>query len=275
MNCLEKEMYDFAYSITQSAGVKLKLERKYSTVEIREKTSQMDIVTQYDVMIEEYLCEAILEKYPEHLIVAEECHTSPVSGNSGYTWVIDPIDGTTNYYRFAKDYSISIALYYGEDSVFGLVYDVANDIMYSARAGEKPVMNGYRLKNISDGESSLSKAVIGMSLRTIKELSDMGADVFDLLSRAQAHRYLGCASLELCKVASGEYDLFISSNLYAWDIAAARILIGQCGGFLISCKKERKASCPEKLFVAAFRSTELWKETLDLLPLNVRSCFGF
>ncbi|MBC8063007.1 MAG: hypothetical protein H7Y18_20440, partial [Clostridiaceae bacterium] len=69
--------------------------------------------------------------------------------------------------------------------------------------------------------------------------------------------------------------LFISSNVYVWDIAAARILIEQRGGFLISCEKEKKTACSEKLFVAAFRSPELWEETLELLPPNVKSAFGY
>lgn len=275
MNNHEKEMYDFAYRITKSAGFKLKSERKHSTIEIREKTSQMDIVTSFDISIEEYLTGAILEKYPEYAVLAEECHNTGTNGNPGYTWIIDPIDGTINFCRFARDYAISLALYYGNEPIFGLVYDVANDIMYSAGNGKVPAMNITHLHNMSCSESSLRKAVIGMSFRTIKELSDMGTDVFGLLSRAQAHRYLGCASLELCKIASGEYDLFISSNVYAWDIAAARILIEQSGGFLISCKKDKIASYSEKLFAAAFRSPELWEETLKLLPSNVKQAFGY
>lgn len=274
MNTCEKEMYDFAYTLTQSAGVKLKLERRNSAIEIREKTSPMDIVTQHDLWIEQYLTEAILEKYHGHGIVAEECHNAGVSGNNCYTWIIDPIDGTVNYYRFARDYAVSLAVYRGREPVFGLVYDVAKDVMYSGKNGEIPTMNGYRLNYAAVRNNSLCKAVVGMSLRTIKELSGMGADVIGLLSGVQAHRYMGCASLELCRIANGEYDLFISSNVYTWDIAAAGILVKECGGYLVSSEREKEAACPEKLFVAAFRSPELWEETLGLFPAEVRNAFG-
>lgn len=268
----EKEMYDFAYILTQSAGEKLKLERKHSTIEIREKTCQMDIVTEQDILIEKYLTESILEKYPEHAIIAEECYNEVAFINGSYTWIIDPIDGTTNYYRFGKDYAISLALYYGDIPIFGLVYDVANNIMHNAISDKKPIVNNF----VGEKGKQLNKAVVAMSFRTIKDLNGMGADVFGLLSRVQAHRYLGCASLELCKVASGEYDLFISSNVYTWDVAAARVLIEHNGGHLITCKKENKNnSCAEKLYAVAFRSPSLWEETLNLFPSKVKNALGY
>lgn len=268
----EKEMYDFIYLLMISAGAKLKSERKHSTLKIKEKTSQMDIVTEQDVLIEKYLTEAILTKYPEHAIIAEECYNETAFLNGSYTWIIDPIDGTTNYYRFGKDYAISLALYYGDIPIFGLVYDVENNIMHDAVSGEKPIVTDEVNKN----RNQLNKAVVAMSFRTIKELSSMGADVFGLLSRVQAHRYLGCASLELCRVAKGDYDLFISSNVYTWDVAAARVLIEQNGGVMLTCKKENKNnSCAEKLYAVAFRSAELWEEALDYLPPNIKSVLGY
>lgn len=268
----EREMHDFAYGLMLSAGAKLKSERKYSTIKIREKTSQMDIVTEQDILIEKYLTEAILEKYAEHAIIAEECYNETAYINGSYTWIIDPIDGTTNYYRFGKDYAISLALYYGDIPIFGLVYDVEKNVMHNAVSGEKPLLND----ELNENRNKLNKAVVAMSFRTIKELSSMGADVFGLLSKAQAHRYLGCASLELCKVAKGEYDLYISSNVYTWDVAAARVLIEQNGGVMLTHKKENKSnSCAEKLYVVAFRSSELWEEALELLPSNIRSIFGY
>ncbi len=259
----EKKMYNFAYTLTQTAGIKLKLERKNSTIKIKEKTSQMDIVTEQDILIEKYLACAILEKYSDHNILAEECHKDGCKNKKGYVWIIDPIDGTVNYYRFARDYAVSLALYRDGRPVFGLVYDVENDIMYSGRSKLDSAANGRKLDKLHVKKESLKKAVVSMSIRTMKELSSMGMDVFGMLSGVQAHRYLGCASLELCRVANGEYDMFISSNVYEWDIAAARILIEQCGGTIISCEKTGKAG---KLFAAAFHSPKLWKEALKYLP---------
>lgn len=274
MNEREKEMAEFACKLTEAAGGILLSERRDSAIIIKNKTSHMDIVTQQDVMIEKYLTNAILAKYPDHSVLAEECHNTGTSSNRGYTWIIDPIDGTINFCRFARDYAISLALYFNDTPVFGLVYDVAGDRMYSAGNASIPTMNGTSLPRMETGEVKLRNAVIGMSYRTMRELNNMGVDVLNLLSRSHAHRYLGCASLELCRIANGEYDLFISSNVYTWDIAAARILITQSGGFLTACEREHEASSAGKYFVAAYRSHELWEEILKLMPQNVRCAFG-
>lgn len=273
MNDLEKGMFEFAYDLTRSAGEKI-LSCKNIDIEITEKTSQMDIVTQYDILIEKYITEEIAGKYPDHTFIAEECHKSGSMDKGGYIWILDPIDGTTNFYRFARDYSVSLALYHGEEPVFGLIYDVANGLMYSAGKGEAPAINKCRLMSSRNRRHTLDKAVIGMSIRTIRELSNMGTDIISLLSKGQGHRYLGCASLELCRIATGEYDLFLSTNVHIWDIAAARIFIEQSGGFLFSHTRNTKSSCHDKLFTVAYRCPKLWEETLELLPPDVKCAFG-
>jgi len=273
MNLEEREMYDFANIIMHSAGSKLKEEHKRSVIKVTEKTSQMDLVTEHDLLIEKLLVEAILGKYPGHAILAEECQTwvSPELG--GYTWVIDPIDGTVNYYRFGKDYAISLALYWNEQPIFGLVYDVARGVLFSAGQGVGAIMNGYRLKSLPDRPERLNKAVVGISLRTMREFASLGMDVLGMLSKAQAYRYLGCASLELCKVANGEYDLFISSNVHEWDVAAARIFLEQRGGGLLMRRKDDTDSRCGKLLVAAFRSPRIWLEAAEYLPKSLRDKF--
>jgi len=272
MNAAEKRMYEFAYTLTKSAGDILKAKRRCDTLAVKEKTSQMDLVTECDLLIEKYLTGAILERYSDHLVLAEECYPDTLIGEKQYTWVIDPIDGTTNYYRFAKDYAISLALYRADQPVFGLVYDVANDLMFCGREQAGATVNRRRLAKHREQEGSLSQATIAMSLRTVKELSGLGMDVLGMLSKAQAHRYLGCASLELCKVAKGEYDLYISSTVCEWDIAAARVLIEQNGGFLLSRPKDYPVQSG-KLFVAAFNSWRLWEETLQYFPTSLQRIF--
>ena len=288
MNHEERGMHEFACTLIQTAGLKLKLARKQSVIKVREKTSQMDLVTEQDVLIEKFLVEEILEKYPGHHILAEESHGlecyTGVShteasqdkvncDRDAYTWVIDPIDGTINYYRFGKDYAISLALYRYGSPVFGLVYDVANNVIFNGRHCEGALMNGARLNILPVRQERLNKAVVSMSLRTMKEFAGLGMDVLGMLSKVQAHRYIGCASLELCKVANGDYDLFISSNVYEWDVAAARIFLEQRGGIFILGRKEKSSFPFGKLLVAAYRSPSIWEEAWDHLPQCVRDKF--
>ncbi|SFG82893.1 myo-inositol-1(or 4)-monophosphatase [Desulfotomaculum arcticum] len=269
----EKEMYDFAYNLTRSAGLKLQQEREHSVIKVREKTSHTDLVTDHDLLIEQFIAESIMRKYPGHGILAEESRARASADSDGYTWVLDPIDGTVNYYRFGRNYAISLALYRNGNPVLGLIYDVANGVMFGAGPGEGATMNGCPLDILPERKDRVKTAVVAMSLRTMMELAGWGMDVWGMLSRVQAHRYLGCASLELCKIANGEYDLFVSSNIYEWDIAAARIFLEQRGCFLHSRSKENNKSRDGKLFVVAFRSPLLWQEALAYFPKCVRDDF--
>ncbi|MGE4273500.1 MAG: inositol monophosphatase [Desulfitobacterium sp.] len=279
MNQEEKGMHDLALKLVKLAGQQLKNARNLSTLQVRVKTSHMDLVTNQDILTEEFLTENILSSYPSHQILAEESYSAEgamsSSAKSGhtYTWIIDPIDGTVNYYRLGKDYAISLALYRGQEPIFGLIYDVANDIMYEGNYLDGALQNGLFCGNAgtqASGCKSLNQAVVGLSLRTMREFSGAGMDVLGMLAKVQAHRYLGCASLELCKVAKGEYDLFVSSNVYPWDVAAARIFIEQCGGVFLWRERDETADSCGKLLVAAFRSAAVWQEALEYFPQDLR-----
>jgi myo-inositol-1(or 4)-monophosphatase len=275
VNAEERQMYDFAYTLVESAGVKLKLKRMNSVLEYVEKTSHNDLVTEHDLFIEKYLTDLIISKYPNHGILSEEGNCNKSSSASEYIWIIDPIDGTTNYFRFGKDYAISLALYCLEKPVFGLVYDVSNSLMFSGKHDEGAIVNGCKPISLPGLVDLLSKSVVAISLRTMKEFESHGMDVLGMLSKAQAHRYLGCASLEICRVANGEYDLFISSNVHEWDIAAARVYLEQRGGFLISKKKDINGGAGGKLMVVAFRSPKIWEEAIHHLPVKIKNVFGY
>lgn len=299
MNALQMEMYAFAHSLVLSAGSRLKMARAAEGLRIQEKTSQMDVVTQHDLWVEMFLAGAIRQRYPDHAILSEESFGSTVTGEARYTWVMDPIDGTMNFCRFSRDYTISLALVQGKsgsaleghqkqpldrsrciasdaaDSVplFGLVYDVAGDVMYSARSHDHALVNGCRVLPPAIDKPQLCKAVVAMSLRTMMDMDHMGMNVFCLLSAAQAHRYLGCASLELCRLAVGEFDFYFSSNVYEWDIAAARALITQSGGTVLVRRRENTSGKAGKLYVAAFRDEKLWEEVRDYLPESLQVLF--
>jgi myo-inositol-1(or 4)-monophosphatase len=279
MNQEERGMHDFAHGLVKAAGQQLKEARNHSSLQVKEKTSQMDLVTDQDVLIEEFLVGEILKRYPTHTILAEESHGAGrvCSGSSveRYTWIIDPIDGTVNYYRLGRDYAISLALYLNHKPVFGMVYDVANDLMYEASQHGGALLNGQHqgipgIGTLAADCKTLNQAVVAMSLRTMREFSGKGMDVLGMLAKVQAHRYIGCASLELCKVANGEYDLFISCNVYPWDVAAARIFIEERGGVFLYRKRDKTTDPGSKLLVAAFRSPAVWKEVQEHLPQGMQ-----
>ncbi|MDQ2086745.1 inositol monophosphatase family protein [Herbivorax sp. ANBcel31] len=262
MNEQERKMYDFMWVLIETVGKKLKVKRNSEVVKAFEKSSHSDLVTEHDVYVDNLLTSEIKDKFPYHCILSEEGGNCRSQNNEGYRWIIDPIDGTTNYFRNGKDYAISIALYNIDKPVFGLVYDCSNNIMYSG-------IHGQKIENDNACEvKELKNAVISMSSKTIKSMFEKGVNVIDLLSKAQAHRYLGCASIEICKVANKEYDMYISTNVYEWDIAAARIYLEQRGGHMVTKKATYSKDFNDKFFVAAFKSKKLWEETKTLIKFD-------
>lgn len=270
MSDRELEMYRFAEALVVEAGRMIREQRSQQTVEMKEKACHSDIVTAQDVLIETYLTREIMAQYPEHFILSEESRCNTAVSSDGYTWIIDPIDGTFNFYQFAKYYAVSLALYNKSKPVFGLVYDVSAEVLYTGEDGGTALVNKERLIRTGAALKRLNAAVLTMSHTTMRELHTLGTDVFSLLSKARAHRYLGCASLELCKVAAGIFDIYLSTNVCVWDIAAARMVIEQSGGTFISRENPAKKG---KLLVAAFYAPEVWDEVLQNCSIQVRSLF--
>ena len=124
------ELYHFAKNLVLDCGRQLRARRREYGISIQEKTGHSDIVTDHDLWLQRRLCEEILKRYPDHGIIGEEnmCR----EGTSLWKWIIDPIDGTTNYCQFGKDYAISVALFCSEQPIFGFVLDVENVRLYEA-----------------------------------------------------------------------------------------------------------------------------------------------
>lgn len=272
----DQDMYEWAMALIQMVGIQLRMEREKARPVMEEKSAPWDIVTQLDRQVEDFLARAIQKKYPSHQILGEENHRVPNWCQSPYLWIIDPIDGTTNFYRYAKDYAISLAFYRYGEPVFGLVYDVAAQQLYGAVQSDIPL--GIKTGNFGSPVPAtegvgLKQAVVGMSLRTMNDLADWGMDPYRLLLKVQAYRYMGCASLELCRVASGEYDFFIASNVYLWDIAAARVIVEHCGGRLLIRNLSPGEGGKEKLLVAAYRSPQLCEELIPYFSRDLQGIF--
>lgn len=191
-----------------------------------------DIVTSYDIEIESFLIKSISERYPHHTFITEE-KSCVNQGFSEYTWIIDPIDGTTNFVAFGKEFSISAALYHNRTPLIGIVYDVHKDVLYSAADGRGAFANGTRLKMINR-EHALKDSLVDMSLKTINAIYEAkGAKILKIIKAVRGHRAFGSAALSICRIASGELQGYISANLNLWDYAAAIVILKEAGGCYI------------------------------------------
>lgn len=196
--------------------------------------AENDYVTEVDQMAEQEIIRAIRKAYPEHSILAEE--SGVTENDSEFQWIIDPLDGTTNYLHQFPQYSISIAVKYRGRLEHAVVFDPLKDEMYSASRGHGAQMNGRRLR-VSKAKG-LDGALLGTGF-PFKDLENLDAYMGMLKSMigpTAGIRRAGSAALDLAYVAAGRLDGFWELNLKPWDMAAGLLLIQEAGGLVSDIK---------------------------------------
>ncbi len=198
------------------------------------KSSKSNLVTEIDKKSEKLIADYIQNKFPSHGIIAEE--GSDKRGSSEYVWVIDPLDGTTNFTHGLPIFSVSIGVVKGTETICGAVYDVMRDIIYTAEKGSGAFQNWKKISvgNNSDLEQSL--LVTGFPY-DIKNNPNKAIERFNaFLVASRAVRRLGSATLDLCYVAGGIFDGMWEISLNPWDICAGKIIVEEAGGLVTDFK---------------------------------------
>ncbi|RME46251.1 MAG: inositol monophosphatase [Deltaproteobacteria bacterium] len=195
-----------------------------------EHKGAVDLVTEYDRRSEARICEVIASHFPEHRILAEE--GSRRGGQSPYRWVIDPLDGTTNYAHGYPAFAVSIALVRGEQRLVGLVDAPALGERWHALRGGGAYRNGTRIR--VSGVDRLANALMATGFPyDRRERPDFYLRYFRaFMMRTHGIRRNGSAALDLCNVASGRFDGFWEFDLHPWDVAAGMLIIEEAGGRL-------------------------------------------
>ncbi len=215
-----------AIAAARAAG-KILLTGLKSTVEIGYK-GDLNLVTNIDLQAEEVIVEAILSAFPDHLIFAEEGHKK--EGVSPFKWIIDPLDGTTNYAHAFPIFCVSIGLEVEGEIGLGVVYDPVRPEMFIAERGTGATLNGSPIHVSSIGRLTEALLVTGFSY-DLRRAEQNNLDHFANFSRrAQAVRRTGSAALDLCYVASGRFDGFWEIKLHPWDVAAGMLIVTESGG---------------------------------------------
>ena len=198
-------------------------------VKIREK-GPADLVTEADLASQEVIHETLLGAFPGHGFLAEE-NLSIASSDDDYRWIVNPLDGTTNYVHGIPQFSVSIALEQSGKILVGTVYDPVADECFSAVAGGGAWLGERRL-HVSR-QQELSHAVVAMSFPpgSRRDSPDV-LDFLEVLEHAQSMRRMGSSALNLCYVAAGRFDAYWSASTRIWDIAAGVLLVQEAGGML-------------------------------------------
>lgn len=218
----------FAVSIAQKAGSLLK-DRFTEKHEITYK-GEIDIVTEVDRISEEMIVSAIEAAYPHHDILAEE---SPgTDKGSAYRWIIDPLDGTTNYAHGFPFFCVSIALEHDGTIIVGVIYDPVADELYEASLEGGAFLNGKKISVSSTTDLSRGLLATGFPY-DIRTNPYNNINYFNEMAlRSQAIRRAGSAALDLAYVAAGRFDGFWELQLNPWDTAAGWLLVTEAGGLV-------------------------------------------
>jgi myo-inositol-1(or 4)-monophosphatase len=194
--------------------------------------SPNDFVTEVDQAAEQAIIETLLAAYPGHGILAEESGRAHGARDSEFVWIIDPLDGTTNFIHGFPQYAVSIALTHRGHTQQAVVYDPSrNDLFYASR-GRGAFLNDKRLR--VSKRSRLQEALIGTGFPFRKgDNLKRYVQMFEAVTQSCAGlRRPGAAALDLCYVAAGWYDGFFETGLNPWDIAAGSLMITEAGGLI-------------------------------------------
>lgn len=251
-------MLEFAKDTAKRAGQLLK-EGLSRPREIRYK-GEIDLVTEMDVASEKLIIEAIRAHYPDHAILAEESGRSD-QPDSPYRWVVDPLDGTTNYAHGLPIFCVSIGLEKDGEPLLGVIYAPMLDELYWAEVGQGAYLNGQKLGVSATQEVGKALLVTGFPY-DVKVKSDNLVHFSNFLLAAQAVRRLGSAAIDLAWVAAGRFDGFWEPRLGAWDMCAGTVLVREAGG-TVTNYVGGKFSIYEKEIVAS--NTHLHAQMLAVL----------
>ena len=199
-----------------------------SNLLINSKSSDVDLVTEVDELSEEILIKHIKENYPDHSILSEESGESNL--NSDYLWIIDPVDGTTNYAQGLPIFAISICLKYKKEAVLGVVYaPMLNEMFYGIK-GKGSYLNNKKL-SISTKEN-LNECVLATGFPYDRATNkDNNSNYFShFIPMVRGLRRMGAASYDIVSVAAGRLDGYWEMYLKIWDIAAGLLILEEAGG---------------------------------------------
>ena len=191
------------------------------------KEGRSNIVTNVDFLAEQKIVALLGEEYPSFGIITEE--SEDIAGDSPYTWIIDPIDGTRNYAYGIPHFCVAIALTQGVEVVLGIIYDPVREELFHAEKGNGAVLNDLPIA--VSNKMSLQESLVGFDMGYD---ADIGQKILGVASAlwpvVVSVRVMGSAALGLAYAACGRLDLYLHLSLYPWDLAAGILLVREAGG---------------------------------------------
>lgn len=220
--CLEVQ------KIAREAGQFIRQEGQKLSQEDIELKSVANLVTYVDKTSEQKIVDALSQLIPGSGFIAEEGTGS--YKDETYKWIIDPLDGTTNFVHGLAPHSVSIALTQNDKLVMGVVYEIVGDEMFYAWSGSPAYLNGQEISVTQTSEFQNSLIATGFPYYDFDRINNYIEALRYLMQNTRGLRRMGSAAADLAYLAAGRFDAFFEHALHAWDIAAAAFILQQAGG---------------------------------------------
>ncbi|XP_063062484.1 inositol monophosphatase 1-like [Engraulis encrasicolus] len=231
-----QESFDHAVAVARKAG-KVIRDALQNEVKIMTKSSTVDLVTKTDQRVEKIIIESVKEKFPTHSFIGEESVAAgePCILTDNPTWIVDPVDGTTNFVHGFPFVACSIGFAVNKELEFGVVYSALEDKMYTGRKGKGAFCDGERLQ-VSD-QTDMRRTLIISELGSNRDPEVVGK-IFSTMQKilcipVHGIRGSGTAATNMCMVASGAVEAFFEIGIHCWDIAAGAVIVTEAGGVLM------------------------------------------
>ncbi|RDV29263.1 inositol-1-monophosphatase [Alteromonas aestuariivivens] len=198
---------------------------------VKESKAANDYVTQIDKEAEKAIIHKIQQSYPNHTFLGEE--SGETSGSeSDFQWIIDPLDGTTNFIKGIPHFAVSIALLYKGRLDQAVVFDPIRGELFTASRGNGAQLNGYRIRVTKPRDLSETVLATGTPFKNKNQFGEFALSLNKIFHECGDVRRAGSAALDLAYVAAGRYDGYWERGIKAWDIAAGELLVREAGGLV-------------------------------------------
>lgn len=223
-----KAIHKEAIKLIKEVGNFIREESKSFSSEKVEHKGFNDLVSYVDKEAEKRLVEGLSQLIPESGFIAEEGTSNKIGKE--YNWIIDPLDGTTNFVHGLPIFSISVALQQNHEIVSGIVYEINLDECFDAVKDEQSQLNGKAISVSKDVNLSQSLIATGFPYNDFDKMDDYLSILKFLMQNTHGLRRFGSAAVDLAYVACGRYEGYFEYNLNAWDVAAGAFIVQQAGG---------------------------------------------
>jgi myo-inositol-1(or 4)-monophosphatase len=222
------EIGEFASNIVMEAG-ELLLKLRKEPLKLEEKGDHTNLVTFVDQEVEKFLVDKILEKYPNHGVVGEEGVFESVLANFETEWMIDPIDGTTNFIHNFPFYGISVGVVHKGEGLIGVVYNPVTNELFYGQKGNGAYLNGERLTITEPIELREALVATTMFWEDVFSKDALHHSIIQIHKRTRGVRMVGGAAITLCEIAKGTLSAYIVPMLSTWDYAGGVIILKEAG----------------------------------------------